>query len=67
MPISLERPVKIRRDRLRETHRATISHVQRRLIIGYNRAARLVERMEVEGVISKPNVQGMRTVLPVVA
>ncbi len=31
--------------------------------IGYNRAARLIERMEDEGVISKPNHQGKREVL----
>jgi S-DNA-T family DNA segregation ATPase FtsK/SpoIIIE len=41
----------------------TISYIQRRLEIGYNRAARLVERMEDEGVISKPNHKGLREVL----
>jgi S-DNA-T family DNA segregation ATPase FtsK/SpoIIIE len=41
----------------------TVSYIQRRLEIGYNRAARLVERMEDEGVISKPNHQGKREVL----
>jgi S-DNA-T family DNA segregation ATPase FtsK/SpoIIIE len=40
----------------------TVSYIQRRLEIGYNRAARLIERME-EGVISKPNHQGKREVL----
>jgi S-DNA-T family DNA segregation ATPase FtsK/SpoIIIE len=43
--------------------KATTSYVQRRLEIGYNRAARLIERMEEEGVISKPNHQGKREVL----
>jgi S-DNA-T family DNA segregation ATPase FtsK/SpoIIIE len=43
--------------------RATTSYIQRRLVIGYNRAARLIERMEDEGVISKPNHQGKREVL----
>src|SRR5579862_2591325 len=43
--------------------RATTSYIQRRLVIGYNRAARLIERMEEEGVISKPNHQGKREVL----
>ena len=43
--------------------KATTSYVQRRLEIGYNRAARLIERMEDEGVISKPNHQGKREVL----
>ncbi len=41
----------------------TTSYIQRRLEIGYNRAARLIERMEDEGVISKPNHQGKREVL----
>jgi S-DNA-T family DNA segregation ATPase FtsK/SpoIIIE len=35
-----------------ETGQASISWVQRRLRVGYNRAARMVERMEQEGVIS---------------
>jgi S-DNA-T family DNA segregation ATPase FtsK/SpoIIIE len=43
--------------------RATTSYIQRRLEIGYNRAARLIERMEEEGVISGPNHQGKREVL----
>ena len=43
--------------------KATTSYIQRRLEIGYNRAARLIERMEDEGVISKPNHQGKREVL----
>ena len=43
--------------------KATTSYIQRRLEIGYNRAARLIERMEQEGVISKPNHQGKREVL----
>jgi len=36
-----------------ETDRASISYVQRRLKIGYNRAARIVETMEATGVIAK--------------
>jgi len=43
--------------------KATTSYIQRRLEIGYNRAARLIERMEEDGVISKPNHQGKREVL----
>jgi S-DNA-T family DNA segregation ATPase FtsK/SpoIIIE len=43
--------------------KATTSYIQRRLEIGYNRAARIVERMEEEGVISKPNHKGLREVL----
>jgi S-DNA-T family DNA segregation ATPase FtsK/SpoIIIE len=43
--------------------KATTSYIQRRLQIGYNRAARLIERMEDEQVISKPNHKGIREVL----
>jgi S-DNA-T family DNA segregation ATPase FtsK/SpoIIIE len=43
--------------------KATTSYIQRRLEIGYNRAARLIERMEEEGVISRPNHKGIREVL----
>ena len=43
--------------------KATTSYIQRRLEIGYNRAARIIERMEEEGVISRPNHQGKREVL----
>ena len=43
--------------------RASTSYVQRRLQIGYNRAARLIEQMEEEGVISAPNHAGKRDVL----
>ena len=34
-----------------ETHQASISMIQRRLRIGYNRAARMIEKMEAEGVV----------------
>jgi S-DNA-T family DNA segregation ATPase FtsK/SpoIIIE len=43
--------------------KATTSYIQRRLQIGYNRAATLIERMEQDGVISSPNHKGVREVL----
>lgn len=43
--------------------KASISYVQRRLQIGYNRAATLIERMEEDGVISAPNHAGKREIL----
>ena len=46
-----------------KTRRASISLVQRQLRIGYNRAARLVEQMEVSGVVSAMESNGNRTVL----
>jgi S-DNA-T family DNA segregation ATPase FtsK/SpoIIIE len=42
--------------------RATTSYLQRRLGIGYNRAASLIERMEEEGLISAPNRTGKRDI-----
>jgi S-DNA-T family DNA segregation ATPase FtsK/SpoIIIE len=43
--------------------KATTSYIQRRLQIGYNRAARIIERMEQESVLSKPNHKGVREIL----
>jgi S-DNA-T family DNA segregation ATPase FtsK/SpoIIIE len=45
------------------TRRASISGVQRHLRIGYNRAARLIEQMERDGVVSAPEHNGNRVVL----
>jgi len=44
--------------------KASTSYVQRRLQIGYNRAASLIERMENEGVVSPANHAGKRDVIP---
>ncbi len=41
----------------------TISYLQRRLGIGYNKAATLIERMENEGVVSAPDSGGKRHIL----
>ncbi|MBR1374931.1 MAG: DNA translocase FtsK 4TM domain-containing protein [Cardiobacteriaceae bacterium] len=46
-----------------ESRRASISYLQRRLTIGYNRAARIMEAMENAGLVSAPNAGGTRTVL----
>jgi S-DNA-T family DNA segregation ATPase FtsK/SpoIIIE len=43
--------------------KGTTSYIQRRLQIGYNRAARIIERMEQESVLSKPNHKGVREIL----
>ena len=45
-----------------ETRRASISGVQRRLKIGYNRAARMLEQMEVAGVVGALQANGSREV-----
>jgi S-DNA-T family DNA segregation ATPase FtsK/SpoIIIE len=46
-----------------ETRKASISYVQRRLKIGYNRAARMIEEMETTGVVSLVQSNGSREVL----
>ena len=46
-----------------ESRRASISSVQRKLRIGYNRAARLIEAMEAAGVVSGMGSNGSREVL----
>ncbi len=46
-----------------DSRRASISNVQRRLKIGYNRAARLIEEMERTGIVSAAQSNGNREVL----
>ncbi|MGJ0509629.1 MAG: DNA translocase FtsK 4TM domain-containing protein [Methylocystis sp.] len=43
--------------------KCSTSYIQRRLSVGYNKAASLVERMEKEGVVSAPNHAGKRDIL----
>ncbi|MDG1581946.1 DNA translocase FtsK [Pseudomonas sp. GOM6] len=46
-----------------ESRRASISAVQRKLKIGYNRAARMIEAMEMAGVVTPMNTNGSREVI----
>ena len=46
-----------------ETRRASISFVQRRLKVGYNRAARMIEAMERSGIVGPLQSNGAREVL----
>lgn len=46
-----------------ETRRASISAIQRKFAIGYNRAGRLIERMEADGLITASDSNGGRDVL----
>ncbi|MBC6497436.1 MAG: DNA translocase FtsK 4TM domain-containing protein [Alphaproteobacteria bacterium GM7ARS4] len=48
---------------VREHGRASISFIQRHLQIGYNRAARLMERMEQESIVSPADHAGRRTII----
>ncbi len=43
--------------------KTSISYLQRRLQIGYNRSARLIEQLEVHGVLSEPNAKGNREII----
>jgi S-DNA-T family DNA segregation ATPase FtsK/SpoIIIE len=46
-----------------ESRKASISYIQRRLKIGYNRAARMVEEMEKSGLVGPLEANGSREVL----
>ncbi|MEH6551225.1 MAG: DNA translocase FtsK 4TM domain-containing protein [Pseudomonadales bacterium] len=46
-----------------KTRKASISSVQRKLRIGYNRAARMIEAMEMAGVVTEMSTNGQREVL----
>jgi len=48
---------------LRQTRRASTSSIQRRLRIGYNRAARLMDQLEEQGIIGPPTDTGPRDIL----
>jgi DNA segregation ATPase FtsK/SpoIIIE-like protein len=43
--------------------KASTSYIQRRLQIGYNRAASLMEKMELEGIVGQANHAGKREIL----
>lgn len=49
---------------VQDSGRPTVSAVQRQLKIGYNRAARIVDALEAEGIITAPNSNGEREVIP---
>ncbi len=46
-----------------DTKQASISMIQRKLRVGYNRAARMIEKMESQGIVSPPSGTGHRQVL----
>ena len=48
---------------VRRDQKASTSYLQRRLLVGYNRAADLMERMERDGIVSAPGYNGRRQVL----
>jgi S-DNA-T family DNA segregation ATPase FtsK/SpoIIIE len=48
---------------VRDTKKTSISFLQRKLKIGYNRAANLIEAMEAKGILSEPQSNGNRDIL----
>ena len=43
--------------------KTSISYLQRKLQIGYNRSANIIEQLEAMGVLSEPNAKGNREIL----
>ena len=43
--------------------KTSISYLQRKLQVGYNRSARIIEQLEGEGILSAPNTKGVREIL----
>jgi len=50
-------------DIIRSEGKASTSYLQRKLQIGYNRAARIIDMMETDGIVSKANHVGKRDIL----
>ncbi len=48
---------------VRKNKRATISYIQRNFKIGFNRAARIIEAMESQNIVSKMDNRGHRDIL----
>lgn len=48
---------------IRESQEASIGRIQNNMRIGYNRAARIMEQLEANDVVSAPNSHGTRKVL----
>jgi len=46
-----------------QDRKTSISYLQRKLQIGYNRSARVIEQLEQEGILSAPNAKGIREIL----
>ncbi len=46
-----------------QDNKTSISYLQRRLKIGYNRSATIIEQLEIMGILSKPNAKGNREIL----
>lgn len=48
---------------VKETRRVSVSHLQRVMRIGYNRAATLIERMEADGILTEIKPGGVREII----